>query len=88
MWADMMDVLEARDTLKLINIARAGQGDDKKNASYMHDLRARARLRDPWDGEAQKLDMDGTGLSQVSDAFSTDEAYIDDDDWFGAEEEL
>ena len=88
MWADMMDVLEARDTLKLINIARAGQGDDKKNASYMSDLRARARLKDPWDGEPQTLDMFGTGLAQVSDNFSTDEKYIDDDEWFGAEEEL
>lgn len=82
MWADMMDTITARDQLNAINVARAGQGDDKKNSSWLSDLRRRARLTDPWDDAPQAIDMTGVGLTQVQ-GFSTDEAYIDDDEWFG-----
>lgn len=83
----MMDSLRAKQMLDGINVAKAGQGDDKKNAGFMQDLKRRAQFRTPWDGEPQTVTVDGFGMSSLDNKFSTDEAYIDDDEWFGDDSE-
>lgn len=83
-----MRVIEAREHLDIINLHQVGFGlaGDAPAKSFVHDLRLKAQLRGTTSGQPMELDLQGSGLAHVGSTFSTDEAEIDEDDWYTPED--
>ena len=83
MYVEMMDVIRSRESLHLINNIQTGNGLGKEMQSYINDLKRRAQQTD---GEHMEVTVEGLGLPDATwgkAAFSTDESYISEDDWYG-----